>query len=542
MVNPVSLPESKLLMPSLFIHDHALASTTPSLVPFTKNQLNVRRESNRRLPILRIYPDLLEYIFILCANLEKTIQQRRRTVISYSQTCHDWRTVAISAKPLWSGLVDFEGNSKAWNNELLRRSYPFPIVVGSISYARRDSHTISAELAHLERIRIYRIGFEASSWSVLVEGLQKPAPHIEYLNINHINHSAIDSFILPSTLFAGDAPHLKRLEMTECLIDFRAPVLRSLTTLSVENLNTLIAPTALEWLEHLSRLPLLASLRLGSSMRPQDHSSLSISEQRTDQVKLSLLSTLNLDASLHDTHTFIKGLNFPDSCSLMVRCSECYPGPELDTVLSAYLCRLDYGHHLQPENCPFSIYARRSTLSIWNELSLFDPSDNPHAAKPPTLCLDLYMDSFEFGFWDSLLTPVLFILRAAFSKFTSLELQLPDIHQALFPCLARATKLTRLANVSAIMTKKLLSQFIQPSGFVVPLPALHTIVFTNDESMWGAPYRAFVSFLIWRQTVGYPITRVSFRQCLVLDDTILSLESLGVQVDCDLEGTRWQRL
>jgi hypothetical protein len=112
--------------------------------------------------------------------------------------------------------------------------------------------------------------------------------------------------------------------MTQCLVDFQAPVLRSLTTLSVEFLNASNAPTPLEWLENLSHLPSLTSLRLLNSMRSQGHST-----PGTKQVELSLLSTLNLDASLHDTRIFIDGLKYPVSCGLIISCYECYPVPDL---------------------------------------------------------------------------------------------------------------------------------------------------------------------------------------------------------------------
>ena len=524
-------------MPSLFTHDRTLSSTTPSCVPSTvKKHYNVYRESNRLLPILRIYPDLLEYIFLLGTNFEfeDTILHRQCAVLSYSQTCHDWRVVAISIRSLWARLVDFELNSEAWNKELLRRSFPFPIVVGSTAYTLRHSRVISAELVHLERIRIYHVGFDISTWDILVERLQQPAPRIEYLDINHINYCATDSFILPSNLFAGDAPRLKRLDMTQCLVNFQAPVLRSLTTLSVEFLNASNAPTPLEWLENLSHLPSLTSLRLLNSMHSQGHST-----PGTDQVELPLLSSLNLDASLHDTRIFIDGLKFPVSCGLIISCYDCYFGPDLDIILMAYLHGLNYVHHLRPDDCPFSINARRSSLFVWNGSS---DRLGSHAAnfEPPTLLLNL---KFEFETWETLLGPVLHVLGEAFSNFTTLDLQLPATHPGLLPCLFCATKLTRITDVSAMMTKNLLSQIqiMQPSGRI-PLPVLHTIVFTDDESMWGAPYQAFVSFLSWRRIIGYPITRVLFRQCLVLDDTVVELGLLGVQVDCDSEGSRWQRL
>ena len=519
-------------VPSLFIHDRTLPSTTQSVAPSTfKKHFNVYRESNRLPPIFRIYPDLLEYIFLLGTNFEfeDTIRRRQSAILSYSQTCHYWRIVAISIRSLWAGLVDFEVNSEAWNKVLLRRSHPFPIVVGSTAYTLRHSRVISTELLYLGRIRSYHVGFDTSAWDILVERLQQPAPNIECLNINYINYRATNSFILPSNLFAGDAPRLKRLDMTQCFVDFQAPVLRSLTTLSVEFLNASKAPTPLEWLEHLSHLPSLTSLRLSNSMRSQGHPT----SGRFKQVELSLLSTLNLDASLQDTHIFIEGLKSPVSCGLIINCYDCYPGPDFDIVLTAYLHTLHYAHHLQPENCPFFINARRSSLFVWNGSSGSD-------LEPPILFLNL---KFELETWESLLRPVLHVLGEAFSNFTSLDLQLPATHPGLIPCLFRATKLTRINNVSAMMTKNLLSQIqiVQPSGRI-PLPALHTIMFTDDESMWGAPYQSFVSFLTWRRIIGYPIMRVLFRQCHILDDTAVELGLLGVQVDCNSEGSRWQRL
>jgi hypothetical protein len=522
-------------MSSLLIHNR---TSTPPIIPITIK--DVYRENNRLLPILRIYPDLLERIFLLGVDFEHTLQQRRRAIFSYSQTCHDWRVVAISIRSLWAALIDFEVNAEALNRELLRRSHPSPIVVGSEStaYALRYFRVISAELMHLERIRIYQVGFDTSAWDILVERLQQPAPRLEYLNLNHINSRPTESFILPSTLFAGDAPRLKRLKVTQCLVDFESPVLRSLTTLSVEYLNASTAPTPSEWLKHLSHLPSLTSLRIANSMCPQGHYTLG-----TEQVNLPFLSALNVEADLHDIRIFIDGLNFPVTCGLILSCSECYPGPELDTVLLAYLYRLNYAHNLRPENCPFLIHAQRSRLFIWNAPS--DDSDF-HITKlePPILCLNLYLNlDFGFEIWKSLLTPVLYILGEAFTSFTSLNLQLPTSHPGLLPCLFRATRLTQLTNVSAVTTRKLLSemQIIHSSRFI-PLPALHTILFTDAESMWGASYRAFVSFLAWRRKIGYPITRVLFRHCMVLDDTVVSLGLLGVQVDCDSEGSRWQRL
>jgi hypothetical protein len=82
------------------------------------------------------------------------------------------------------------------------------------AYTTRHPSAISdAELAHLERIRIYRVGFEALAWDILVEHLsttlaalmiQASAYHQPFLRVTH---------------------HI--LNDWKCLVDFQAPVLRS---------------------------------------------------------------------------------------------------------------------------------------------------------------------------------------------------------------------------------------------------------------------------------------------------------------------------
>ena len=81
--------------------------------------------------------------------------------------------------------------------------------------------------------------------------------------------------------------------------------------------------------------------------------------------------------------------------------------------------------------------------------------------EPPTLFLN-----FEFESWETLLGSVLIVLGEAFSNFTSLDLQLPAMHLGLIPCLFCASKLTRFTNISAMMTKNLLSQIqiMRPTG------------------------------------------------------------------------------
>ena len=205
-------------MPSLFIHN----PTVPSCVPSTFEKHNIYRERNRLLPILRIYTDLLEYIFLLTTSFD---------IPSYSQTCHDWRIIAISIRSLWAGLVDFEVNLEAWNKGWTHGSYAssFPCHICRVSSFGEDTS--------LPRWFWY-FNLGHPSWTSSTAGSShwvsrfQPWPH--QLSRYRFLH-------LTSNLFAGDAPRLKRLDMTQCLVDFQAPVLRSLTAIMGGFLNELSA-------------------------------------------------------------------------------------------------------------------------------------------------------------------------------------------------------------------------------------------------------------------------------------------------------------
>ena len=241
-------------------------------------------------------------------------------------------------------------------------------------------------------------------------------------------------------------------------------------------------------------------------MRSRHHS-----ELETKHVELPLRSTLSLDASLHDTRIFIDGLKLPVSFGLFFSCYHCYPGPDLDIVLMAYLHRLNYAHHFRPEKWPFSMKAQRSSLSVW---SSSDRSDS-HTAEiePSSLFLNL-ISLFET--WETLLGSLLHVLVGeAFRISPHSNSLLPATHPGLLPCLFHASRLTRFTNVSAMMRKNLLSQIqiMQPSGripFRCYTPSCSLMIIPRGEllikrffrswrgdEMSGTPLRGYYFSNVW---------------------------------------------
>ncbi|KIM34916.1 hypothetical protein M413DRAFT_433874 [Hebeloma cylindrosporum] len=492
---------------------------------------------NRLLPILQLCHDIVEYILLLAAGLERSTRSLRRSTISYSQTCHDWRLIALSVKPLWSRLVDFENRPLEWNEEMLSRSNPLPIRLSFHSHYARNMTALRAQLEHLHRVQTYSIGCCESNWGELTEGLKRPAPQIRSLYIicyrtDYASNSA--PILLPASLFANYAPRLSHLELRECLPDFYAPVLASLTSLRIIDVELLNAPTAFQWLEHLTRMPNLTMLLLEGAIRSSrdDHPSTPPAKSR----RFPLISDLYLDAPLQDVGVLLQNLPVRLGSRWSVTCVHSQTGPDLDAVMRKFATGISTLY--EPDDpCPLLLAAHDSDIYLRSEIYT--------AAE--SLCPAGFSVNFRLprsSFWDALFPAVAAHLADVMQRVSALELHLPYVHPAVLPCLHRGLQIDTLVKFSSTMTHYLLPKLQSPlpSTGAIPLPALRTIIFTDDKSMWGANYRALLDFLRWRAMMGTPVERIYFVDCLVLDDTMEELAGMGVVVVNDEGVARWQNL
>jgi hypothetical protein len=516
----------------------------------TSRDLESRRRYNSRLPVSKLFPDLLEPLFIL-ASIDPDEQWASLTALSISQVCHSWRFIALSLPILWANLVDFEERSKSWNIEMLRRSDTYPIDLSRRDFVPRAENIISKELDHLARLRTYRVMFDSTSQETLIDKLSNEAPQLVHLDLSYIGTSAGGRLEFPSSLLGDDAPLLRQLELTRCTLDLTSPVLINLSTLSIRNVNMAMAPTLSQWIGALRRMPGLTTLSIQDSFAPLPQSLFHPSPSKSS-VELPCLSELYLDGHISNVALLLRDLAFPMNCGMMLSCTEVVPGPLFEIVRDAFSQRINHAQPLNHHNIySLFIYAKGTSLSISNEPNEYETTGRLPKGPNPYLYLDLHSASNPNG-WAELLPPLLSAMDDTFSKVSSLELQLPAIPPALMSSLSKATRLTTLMNLSGAMSKKLLAVLQKPYPLplnggieIVPiflLPALHTILFTEDSSMWGPAYRVFQSFLRWRRNGDAPLKRIVFRKCSVLRDTMERLEWDGVEVDYDPQGVRWQTM
>lgn len=153
-----------------------------------------------------------------------------------SQVCQKWRYVALGYAKLWSRIMHYYEEPLPWIDELLRRSYPRTIEFGralAIRLGRLDRPrlpVLTRVMCHAQRLKTVNVvltGLEA--WQKVCEGLlQNQAPNLEYLNIFTQNHC-----IFTGTLFSDNAPSLRRLHLSQCLVNLSSSTLSNLTELAV---------------------------------------------------------------------------------------------------------------------------------------------------------------------------------------------------------------------------------------------------------------------------------------------------------------------
>ncbi|CAA7261310.1 unnamed protein product [Cyclocybe aegerita] len=323
----------------------ALLRTHPNTTLTKPRDITACRLQNRLLPALQLCPDLLEYLFLLGASLETEDYHRRRAVLAYSQVCHDWRTTALATKSLWVQLTDFDDMSWRWNEEMLRRSHPLPVEVGSCTFPPRKTNSISSEMGYLGRIRTYWLGFADETWDILEKKLQEPAENFECLSLAYTPLRASKTnrpwYILPRNLFDNRAPQLRRLKLEGCTLDFGTPALRSLTSLTVINLDTThkLAPSTFDWIALVSMPPFITDFFLRDAIftatSPSDPHA-QFSTIPSSKTRLSRLTSLHLEANISDVAAFLKFIILPAARDLSLTCSDALPGAEMEGILEAF--------------------------------------------------------------------------------------------------------------------------------------------------------------------------------------------------------------
>ncbi|KAF8267390.1 hypothetical protein EI94DRAFT_1924775 [Lactarius quietus] len=186
-----------------------------------------------------------------------------------AHVCHRWREIALNYPLFWSH-VDFTNLTLAGAREILARAKNAPLHLEA-----RTSHFAwdldnSPRLAALEKeiqarvSQICHLSINAASFRLqrIVKGLTSPAVTLEYLSLS--SQDNVSSCKVPYKLFGGTAPRLSSLELRNCDISLKSPLLKGLRYLDARTESASARRNLADWLDALREMPHLEKLVLHS--------------------------------------------------------------------------------------------------------------------------------------------------------------------------------------------------------------------------------------------------------------------------------------
>ena len=190
--------------------------------------------------------------------------------------------------------------------------------------------------AHIPRICHLSISIEPHCLRSTLERLVSPAPTLEYLSLRA---RGTDGAFIPDTFFDGFTPRLSYLELEDCSISWKSPLLRGLKYLKILTPPQYTTPFLAVWLDALDEMPQLKTLTLHSASPDILHIPFEV--ERT--IMLPFLTHLDISAYAKNCALALAHLFLPALTWLCIKVIHPLPNDSEVQNLLSYVARHAHG-------------------------------------------------------------------------------------------------------------------------------------------------------------------------------------------------------
>lgn len=476
----------------------------PSLRSIILSRMPVNPSST---PIHSLNNDILLSIFTMNADMFAD-QYALRTTRFTSQVCLNWRSLMLDTPTLWARLIDMgcisHRGSDKWRDKLMRRSGAAPLWIRanrpdpSVDNAKILSHIIDKNWHRIQHMVIQNQD-SGATYSVRL-ALTFPAPQLQtfYVTVRHAMRAEGNKEAQAAPLFGGHAPMLRRFQLFGYVVDHRAPWLRHLHFISLDDAYNI--RDALVVLSATHRLQELMIKEISHSNTPSC----------LPMVSLPHLKSLKYEGHPQLCTTFLDHVEIPLYCSLSISVADIYEDQDSSVTQQQILSAVG----------TFNRYARRFPQSnIFQTIHLnyeapFSITLKGETSSPVECLYSIYIVMFDHHASNG---PAMFFNKLALLDFSSTtklyfstEGPLGHFFAAFFSCLPSLD--TIYVDAKSLHYLMALQKYIQTTDeTTIIFPHLKVVEFAISTFL-NAGYQAedqvetAVKYVLSRARSGFPIS------------------------------------
>ncbi|KAF8481691.1 hypothetical protein DFH94DRAFT_825642 [Russula ochroleuca] len=511
--------------------DHLLQALDDEIISLEESTRALRSRRNALAPISRLPPETLAAIFSLLPPpaLFTFLCKGHLAWICVTHVCRKWRETALNHPYLWSH-INFTRLTPVAMAEILARTKMEPLYLGAayfnLSAAQLDTFEKQLEV-HISHTRHLNISAHLQS---TLDRLVSPAPILEFLSLSHASHQyKLPQVVIPINLFNGTVPSLTSLELENCNISWKSPLLKGLRTLKIFSPSTEARPKVEDWLGALNEMPQLETLILENAT-PIAPPAVPLISEPSRAVTLPSLTRFHISASAKDCALALAHLMLPALTELHVDAKSHDGGGEDVRLIIPYVARNLYGlqdtelRSLLIGGCRTSIIVRAWTIP-GIDFDSVDPNLSFNASVLDTRGSVKWLHGVDTAITDALLTivPVNSVSTLTTRDSTRLSKEFWLSHVPSWPLLERVC----LVPTTIKAFRDMLVEDAPPDG--PRLPSLTKITLTFVKLTAPRTFH-LCDMLMERVEQGVPLEVLDLHLCIVADRAIRLFKEIVVDV------------